>query len=73
MAAPVPVPPPAVRRSNRTGRGTGGRDVQLDQLSNVLVAPTRKKKRQFAPDDLGSLPVNPLAPAPKAKRRRKVS
>ena len=70
MTGPTPVPPPVFRRSSRLGRGTGGRDVQLDQLSNVLVAPTCQRKRQFAPDDPGSLPVNPRAPAPKNKRRK---
>ena len=67
--APLPAPP---RRSTRKGRGTGGRDVQLDQLADVLVAPTRQRKRRFEPDDPGSLPANPRAPAPKTKRRKKV-
>jgi len=66
--APAPVP---LRRSSRTGRGAGGRDVQLDQLADILVAPTRQQKRSFAPDDLDSLPVNPHAPAPKKRRTRR--
>ena len=72
MATPTPVPPPDIRRSSRKGRGTGGRDVQLDQLSEVLVAPTRQQKRRFVPDDPDPLPVNPCAPVPKKKRRKKV-
>ena len=72
MATPTPVPPPVFRRSSRKGRGTGGRDVQLDQLSDILIAPNRQRKRQFVPDNPSSLPVNPRAPVPKDKRRKKV-
>ena len=70
MAAPTPVPPPALRHSSRRGQGTGGRDVQLNQLSDILVAPTRQRKRRFALDDPGSLPVNPRAPVQKNKQRK---
>ena len=69
--APVPAPTPVQpRRSVRNGRGTGGRDVQLNQLDNILGAPTRQQKRPFVPDDADSLPVNPHAPVPKKQRRR---
>jgi hypothetical protein len=72
-ATQMPVPPPdAPRRSSRRGRGTGSRDAQLDELGDVLVAPTRKRKSRFVPDDVDSLPVNPRAPAPKRKRRKRV-
>jgi len=68
----TPVPTPVLpRRSSRKGRGAGGRDTQLDQLTDILVAPTRQWKRPFVPDDLDSLPVNPRAPAPKKKRTRR--
>ena len=68
---PTPVPTPAqLRRSTRNGRGTGGRDVQLDQLGDILVATTRQRKRRFVPDDADSLPVNPCAPVQKKRRRK---
>jgi len=59
------------RRSSRTGRGSNGRDVQLDRLGNVLTAPTRQAKKRFAPSDGLSLPDNVLAPVPKKRRRNK--
>ena len=72
MAAELPSPPPDnLRRSTRSGRGTGGRDVQLDKLGDVLATPTRKRKAKFAPDD-PTLPVNPRTPQPKKKRQKKV-
>ena len=65
----VPVPTLVQpRRSTRNGRGTGGRDVQLDQLGDILVSTTRQKKRRFVPEDADSLPVNPYAPVPKRRR-----
>jgi len=71
----TPIPPPIpLQRSSRMGWGAGGHDVQLDQLADILIAPTCQRKHPFMPDDLGSLPVNPRAPAPKKKwtRRKKV-
>ena len=71
-ATELPSPPPQnVRRSSRSGRGTGGRDVQLDELGDILVSSTRKRKPKFSPDD-SSLSANPRAPPPKGKRRKKV-
>ena len=68
---PIPASAPAqLRRSSRNGRGTGGRDVQLDQLGDILVAPTRQQKRRFVPDNVESLSVNPLAPVPKKRQRK---
>ena len=73
MATPTPAPPSSQpQRSSRRGRGTGGHDAQLDRLGDILIAPARQRKRLFAPDDLDSLPVNPHAPVPKKKRKKKV-
>jgi len=69
MAAPITQ---AQRRSNRSNRGCNGRDVQLDRLGEQLVAPTRQKKKRFAPGDGLMLENSALAPVPK-KRRTKVS
>ena len=66
-------PPPAQRRrSSRQGRGLNGRDVQLDNLGDILTAPTRQAKKRFAPSDGLSLPNNLLAPVPKKRQRKKV-
>lgn len=66
-------PPPAQpRRSSRRGRGLNGRDVQLDNLGDILTAPTRQAKKRFAPSDGLSLSDNLLAPAQKKRRRKKV-
>jgi hypothetical protein len=65
------LPPTQVRRSTRHGRGSNGRDVQLDKLGNILTAPTRQEKRRFAPSDGLSLPDNLLAPVPKRRRKNK--
>jgi len=68
---PRSVPAPAQpQRSTRNGRGTGGCDVQLDQLGDILIAPTRQRKRRFGPDDADPLPVNPRAPVPKKRRKK---
>ena len=64
---------PALRHSNRVNLGLNGRDAQLDRLGDQLTAPTRPKKRQFVPEDGLILENNALAPAPKKKRRSKVS
>jgi len=69
MAAPVTQ---TRRRSNRANLGRNGRDVQLDRLGEQLVAPTRQRKKRFAPEDGLMLENNALAPVPK-KRRTKVS
>lgn len=69
MAAPVPQ---TQRHSNRVNRGCNGRDSQLDRLGEQLIAPTRRKKRQFVPEEGLALANNALAPAPK-RRRSKVS
>jgi hypothetical protein len=60
-----------VRRSTRHGRGSNGRDVQLDKLGDILTAPTRQTKKRFAPADGLSLPNNLLAPVPKRRRKNK--
>lgn len=62
---------PAARRSTRSGRGSGGRDTQLDKLGSILVAPTRPPKKRFAPSDGLSLPENVLAPVQKKAHRSK--
>ena len=59
------------RRSSRLGRGSNGRDVQLDKLGDILTAPVRKTRKRFAPTDGLVLPNNDLAPAPKRPRRNK--
>ena len=64
-------PPLQVRRSSRRGRGSNGRDVQLDMLGDVLSVPTRKAKKRFAPSNGLSLPDNLLAPVPKRRRKNK--
>ena len=56
------------RRSNRANRSRNGRDVQLDQLGEQLIAPTHLAKRRFAPEDGLVLENNVLAPAPKKRR-----
>ena len=71
MATQSPAPPSdSSRRSSRENRGTGGHDAQLGRLSDILVAPTRQRKRPFTPDDPGLLPVNPLAPLLKTKWKK---
>lgn len=60
------------RRSNRLNLGLNGRDAQLNRLGEQLAAPTRQRKRLFAPEDGLMLENNALAPAPKKKRRSKV-
>ena len=66
-------PPPAQpRRSSRQGRGLNGRDVQLDNLGDILTAPTRQAKKQFTPSDGLSLSNNLLAPVQKKRCRKKV-
>lgn len=67
----VTLPTPGARRSTRRGRGSGGRDVQLDKLGDTLVAPTRKPTKRFAPSDGLSLPENLAAPVQKKARRSK--
>lgn len=62
---------PAARRSTRSGRGSGGRDTQLDKLGSILVAPARQPKKRFAPSDGLLLPENVLAPVQKKTRRSK--
>jgi hypothetical protein len=64
--------PMQARRSSRRGRGSNGRNVQLDKLGDVLTAPTRQAKKRFAPSDGLSLPNNLLAPVPKKRRSNKV-
>lgn len=59
------------RRSNRPGRGTGGRGVQLDRLGDILTAPTHRAQKRFAPSDGLLLPDNVLAPVQKKRRRNK--
>ncbi|KAF9786188.1 hypothetical protein BJ322DRAFT_1020281 [Thelephora terrestris] len=66
--APLPT---QARRSSRQGRGSNGRDVQLDKLGELLTAPTRQAKKRFAPSDGLSLPNNVLAPVQKKRRRKK--
>ena len=68
---PGSVVPPTqgVRRSSRPGRGSNGRDTQLDRLGDVLAAPARQARKRFAPTDGLVLPNNALAPAPKRRRR----
>jgi len=60
-----------VRRSSRPGRGSNGRNAQLDRLGDVLTAPARRVQKRFAPTDGLMLPNNVLAPAPKRRRRNK--
>ena len=67
----VAQPTQGVQRSTRHGRGSNGRDVQLDRLGDILTAPTRQAKKRFAPDDGLLLPDNILAPAPKKRRKSK--
>jgi hypothetical protein len=62
---------PGARRSTRSGRGSGGRDAQLDRLGDILVKPTRQAQKRFAPSDGLSLPDNVLAPIQKKRRRNK--
>ena len=64
-------PTPGARRSTRNSRGTGGRDVQLDKLGTMLVAPTRPPKKCFTPCDGLLLPANALTPVQKKARRSK--
>ena len=62
----------AQRCSNRANRGLNGRDVQLAQLGEQLVAPTRVAKRSFVPEEGIELEINARAPVPK-KRCTRVS
>ncbi|KAF9780419.1 hypothetical protein BJ322DRAFT_1220931 [Thelephora terrestris] len=66
-------PPTQARRSSRRGRGSNGRDVQLDKLGDLLAAPARQTKKRFAPSDGLSLPNNLLAPVPKKRRSKKAT
>lgn len=70
---PGSVAPPmqGQRRSTRSGRGSNGRDVQLDKLGDVLTAPTRQARKRFAPAEGLVLPNNDLAPVPKRRRATK--
>jgi len=67
----VAFPMQGLRRSSRPGRGSNGRDVQLDRLGDVLTAPTHQAQKRFAPSDGLLLPDNALAPVPKRRRRNK--
>jgi hypothetical protein len=67
----VAAPPLHIRRSSRQGRGSNGRDAQLNLLGDILTSTTRQTKRRFAPSDGLSLPNNLLAPAPKRPRKKK--
>ena len=62
---------PGVRRSTHHGRGSGGRDVQLKKLGDVLTEPTHKPKKHFTPSNKLSLPDNVLAPVQKKPRKSK--
>ena len=62
---------PGVRCSTHHGRGSGGRDVQLEKLGDVLTEPTHKPKKHFAPSDELSLPNNVLAPVQKKPQKSK--
>ena len=59
------------RRSSHANCSCNGRDIQLDQLGQQLIAPTHQKKRRFVPEEGLTLENNALAPAPK-KRCAKV-
>lgn len=63
--------PAGARRSSRRGRGSNGRDAQLDKLGTILTEPTYQAKKRFVPADGLSLPDNALAPVPKRRRRNK--
>ena len=66
-------PPPAQpHRSSHQGHGLNGQDVQLDNLGDILTAPTHQAKKQFAPSDGLSLPNNLLAPVQNKHRKKKV-
>jgi hypothetical protein len=64
-------PTQGARRSTRIGHGSGGRDVQLNRLGELLVAPTYQAKKCFAPTDGLSLPKNLLAPVQKKRCKGK--
>ena len=67
----VAEPTTNARRSTRRGRGSNGRDAQLDKLGDVLTTPTYQAKKRFAPSDGLSLPDNVLAPVQKKRRKNR--
>ena len=56
------------RRSGRSNRGQGGSTAQLEKVSEILEAQSKRKKP--AQEFPSTEPLNPLAPPPPARKRK---